>query len=146
MTVTIDRTAEKRLLARYSAVAVEHVMGEAAKVGAQAGAKVLRAAAPIGVARRLSQYYRRMGLGHGAFRSSVRAAAIRGRHSAISGLQGATIGYVIGPIGRNAFTRGWIELGTRHQRANAWVERTADAALATAKAGSEAVLDLYDRG
>ena len=134
MTVTVDRRAEKAMLARYTPEKVTSILKEAAKEGGKAGAAVLRSAAPIGTSQRLSQYYRRMGLGHGTFRRSVRAAAIRARGG---------IGSKIGPMGRNAFTRGWIELGTTHSRANPWVERSATSALNAAQRGSEAVLERY---
>jgi hypothetical protein len=168
-TARIDREAEKRLLARYSADNVLFILKEAARVGAQGGAKVMKAEAPVGESKRLSQYYRRMGLGHGSFRQSIRAALIRGRGSAIKGLQGKTVGYVIGPMGKNAFTRAWVEAGTKAHdqgRRNAgragrevqqghgkgqhpgaegrrWMGAVAGPALDTARAASEAVLDLY---
>lgn len=142
----IDRTAERRMLGGYSPDAVEHILKEASKVGAQDAAKVMRSAAPVGTASRLGQYYRRMSLAHGTFRKSVRAAAIRGRGSAIKGLQDKTIGQVIGPIGKTAFTRAWIELGTTHSRANPWVEKVSTVALGAAQRGSDAVLSLYARG
>lgn len=141
----IDRAAEKKMLRGYREEEVVRILKEAAKVGASAGAKVLKGKAPVGMSNRPSQYYRRLGLSHGTFRRSVKAAAIRGRGSAIKGLQGRTIGYVIGPIGRNAFTRHWIESGTRHARANPWVERSAPEALSVAQRASEAVLQAYAR-
>ena len=136
-TARLDRTAERRMLARFKPHEVDHVLLEAAKVGGQAGAKVLRSNAPVGTAARLSQYYRAHGLSHGTLRKSVRAAQIRGRHTAIVGLQGRTVGYVIGPIGRQAFTRAWVEARTH------WTEHTAPAALAVAHDASDAVLVLY---
>lgn len=144
-TARIDRADEKRMLKGYSDDAVQHILTDAAKEGGRAGAAVLKAAAPVGVSARLSQYYRRLGLPHGTFRRSVRAAPIRGRGSAISGLQARTVGVVVGPMGSKAFTRGWIEQGTTHSRANPWVERSAAAALSAAQRGSEAVLELYAR-
>lgn len=145
-TARLDRSAEKQLLARFTAPKVEAVLAESNKAGAKVAAAVLRSKAPIGTAARLSQFYRRMGGGHGAFRRSVRAAAIRGRGTAIKGLQGRTVGSVIGPMGKWAFTRAWIERGTaRGERANPWVERSATPALAAAQAASEAVLTRYGR-
>jgi hypothetical protein len=144
-TAKFDRRQEKEMLKGYSPEAVTNILQEAAKHGATEGAKVLRAEAPIGVAERLSQYYRRKGLAHGTFRKSVRAAMIRGRRALVTGLQGKTVGYVMGPLGPNAFTRGWIEAGTTHSRANPWVARTSDAAFSVARQGSEAVLELYVR-
>ena len=42
-----------------------------------------------------------------------------------------------------AFVRGWIELGTKRQRANPWLESLAPQAFDVAHAASEAVLALY---
>ena len=142
-TAKLDRDAELRMLAAYDDHAVQKIMEQAAESGGKQAAKVLKDAAPIGTARRLSQFYRRQGLQHGTFRSSVRAAKIRGRGSALVGLQGRTIGYVVGPIGSKAFTRHWIESGTSHQRANPWIAQTASAALSVARDASDAVLTLY---
>lgn len=143
-TATIDRREEQKFLKGYSASAVEHILGEAAKEGGKAGAAVLKSNAPIGTSARLSQFYRKMGWGHGKLRGSVRAAMIRGRNSFIPNLQGRTIGYVIGPIGKAAFTRAWVEGGTaRGEAANPWVESGATAALSVAREASEAVLTLY---
>lgn len=133
------------MLRGYREAEVIGILKEAAKLGAQAAAKVLKPKAPIGTAERLSQYYRRLGLQHGTFRRTIRAAAIRGRGSAIQGLQGRTIGWVIGPMGKNAFTRHWIEYGTRHARSNPWVERSATEALSVARGASDAVLSAYAR-
>lgn len=122
-------------------------MEQARAASSRSAATVMRAEAPVGTAARLSQFYRRNGLHHGAFRASVRAAPIRGRGSAIRGLQGKTIGSVIGPIGRNAFTRAWIELGVAgHERPNPWVERIADMILGVARDAADAVLTLYADG
>lgn len=144
-TVRVDRTAEKRLLAAYRPQQVDVILRGAAKHGADDAAKVLRSDAPIGTSERQGQYYRRMGLPHGTFRKSVRAAAIRGRGSAIAGLQARTVGQVIGPMGKNAFTRAWRELGTTHARATHWMAQVAAAVLAVAQRGSEAVLVRYSR-
>ena len=145
-TAIIDRKAEMAMLRGYSSSAVDYILKEAARVGAKGALAVMRDAAPIGTSSRLSQYYRKMGLGHGTFRKSVRAAPIRGRGSAISGLQGRTVGQVIGPMGKNAFTRAWIEFGTRRgERADPWVERIASAAFTVAREASESVLALYAR-
>lgn len=141
---TIDRAAEQKMLKGYRPEAVTAILQQAAKEGGRAAKAVLAPRAPIGTSSRLSQYYRRLALAHGTFRRSVRAAMIRGRGSALGkGLQGRTVGYVIGPIGKNAFTRGWIELGTRHQKARPWVEEAAGQALTAAYAASDAVLTLY---
>ena len=173
-TAKIDRDAEKRLLERYSADNVLFILKEAARVGAQGGAKVMKAEAPIGEAKRLSQYYRLTGRRHGNFRGSVRAALIRGRGSQIKGLQGRTVGYVVAPMGRKAggsTLRAWVESGTRPHdmgRRNVgrmgrevqigrgrgqhpgspgrhWMDGVAGPALGVARDASEAVLDLYMR-
>ena len=138
MTVKLDRRQEQRLLAAFKAQPVQRIMGIAAEKGAKAAAKVVKSRAPIGTAARLSQYYRRMGLGHGTLRRSVRAAPIRTRGAGIRG-------YVVGPMGRNAFTRGWVELGTRRSAGKHWLASTASAALSVARDASEAVLQLYAR-
>ena len=146
-TAHLDRSAELKQLRRYGNAEIDRILKESAKLGANAAAKVLRAAAPIGKSQRPSQYYRRNGLGHGTFRKSVKAAIIRGRGSMIAGLQGRTIGYVIGPMGSKGFTRNWIEHGTRRgMPANPWVERESTAALSVAQRASESVLEAYIRG
>jgi hypothetical protein len=137
VTVKIDRKQELKLLAAFDGASVSRVMGIAAEKGAKAAAKAVKSRAPIGTSDRLSQYYRRMGLGHGTLRSSVKAAKIQARGSRM--IQG----YVVGPIGSKAFTRGWVELGTRRQGANPWLERMAGAALRVAQHAAEDVLELY---
>lgn len=144
-TSRVDRRAELAKLRHYSADAVDHILREAAKVGANGAKVVIKAEAPIGTSTRLSQYYRAHGLGHGTLRASVRAAPIRGRGSMIKGLQARTVGYVIGPIGKNAFTRYWVEMGTRHQPGQHWLAHILSAAVSVARSGSGAVLDLYQR-
>ena len=145
---TIDRREEERMLAGYSASAVDHILKEAAKYGGKAGAAVLKGEAPVGESDLRRQgakmWYRRNSLKHGTFRRSVRAAMIRGRGSAIKGLQGKTVGVVIGPIGKNAFTRAWIELGTRHgEQGRHWVEKAAREDLRASYEASDSVLTLY---
>lgn len=145
--LVLDRSAEEKYLRGFTASAVDHILSEAAMVGGKDAAAVLRGAAPIGTSKREGQYYRAHGLGHGTFRRSVRAAAIRGRRTAIRGLQARTVGVVIGPLGKLGFTRLWIERGTRQERANPWIERHAGEAFSAAQRGSDAVLALYgDRG
>jgi ABC-type nitrate/sulfonate/bicarbonate transport system substrate-binding protein len=139
------------MLRGYTSEAVTVALTAAAAAGAKAGTVILRADAPIGTSQRLSQYYRKMGLGHGTFRSSVKAAKIRGRGSAIRGLQGKTIGYVLGPIGRKAFTRYWLESGFRHVggvtvMGTHWVEHAAPMVFAVTKQASERSLEVYARG
>lgn len=115
--------------------------------GGKAGAVVMRQRAPVGRSAHLSQYYRRSGLGHGTFRKSVTSRKIRGRSAAIN-IQGKTIGVVMGPIGKNAFTRFWIEEGTRgpgrHRvAANPWVEAVAPSAFAAARIATDRMLESY---
>ena len=101
------------MLKGYRTDAVDHILREAAKVGGQDGAKVMRGAAPIGTSEREGQYYRRQGLGHGTFRKSVRAAAIRGRGSAIKGLQAKTVGVVMRYAFRGRWWRGTARIRRR---------------------------------
>jgi len=145
---TIDRREEERMLAGYSASAVDHILKEAAKYGGKAGAAVMKGEAPTFAYDMTRQgkrmFYRRNSLKEGTFKRSVRAAAIRGRGTAIRGLQGRTVGVVIGPIGKNAFTRHWIELGTRHgEKGSHWVEKAAREALRASYEASDSVLTLY---
>lgn len=138
-------------MARFKPAAVDRALEDAAKAGATAAVKVLRPRAPVGTSQHPSLYYRRNGLSHGTFRKSVRAAKIRGRRSALAGLQGRTIGYVIGPLGKNAFTRYWIEAGThgpgRHRvAARPWIEGAASSTFSVARSASEAKLTAYARG
>jgi len=133
------------MLRGYTSEAVTRILKEAAKDGAQAAKAIVKPAAPVGTSTHLSQYYRRLGLPHGTLRKAVKVGYIRGRGSMIKGLQGATVGYVIGPMGKSAFTRGWIEYGTRRQRANPWLEKVAGMALAAAHRASENVLERYVR-
>jgi len=140
--VKIDRRAESRMLRGYTPSAVEQELLAAAKEGASAAAKVMRSNAPIGTAKRLSQYYRHKGLSHGTLQRSVRAAAIRTRSSGVS----TVVGYVFGPLGPNAFSRRFVEGGTRTGRpANPWVARIASAALSVAQRASESLLEAYAR-
>jgi hypothetical protein len=147
-TQTIDRREEARMMAGYTPSAVDHILKEAAKYGGKAGAAVMKGEAPTFAYDMKRQgkrmWYRRNSLSDGTFKRSVRAAAIRGRGSAIKGLQGRTVGVVIGPIGKNAFTRAWIELGTRHgEQGTHWVEKVASAALRASYEASDSVLSLY---
>ena len=150
-TFTVDDRAQKALMRHYDPKKLERVFAASARAGANAVSAVLERAAPVGTSARLSQFYRREGLRHGAFRASVKARKIRK-----SGLQRRTIGYVVGPAGRAGFTRAWIAGGTqRHeiqmprggviqhpgQRANPWLARASRAALAAGeKASGDAIL------
>ena len=131
MSVALDRKAEVRMLRRFRTDNVNAILRQAAKEGARAGKQVMAAAAPVGSSSRPSQYYRRMGLGHGTLRKSVKAKAIKSRKA---------IGQVIAPMGPNAFTRHWVE------RRTGWTVRVAGAVLTTAQRASEALLEAYARG
>src|SRR5678815_4214935 len=122
ITVRLDRHEELKMLRGYTPEAVDRILTESAKKGAQQAKEVMRDHAPVGTSDRPSQYYRRQGLPHGTFRASVKASKIR-----------STIGYVIGPQGKNAFTRGWLEWGTRRgMRGTHWVASTASSAFSAA--------------
>ena len=125
--VRVDRSQEEKLLRAYAAPEVARILKRAAQVGAEAGAKVLKDKAPIGVAERLSQAYRKLGLQHGALRGSVRAAAVRTRPGI----------YVFGPMGRGAVARAFVAHRTR------WAERYALPAFLVAREASDAVLLRY---
>lgn len=147
-TARLDTTQQQRFLKRYTELNVTKELDVAAKAGADAAKKVLVANAPVGTSEHPSQYYRKMSLPHGTFRRSIRAAKIRGRRSALKGLQGATVGYVVGPMGKNAFTRYWREQGTngpgRHRVAGLhWTEHSAGMALSVARSASESKLAAY---
>lgn len=130
MTAELDRRAELRMLAAYTPVQIARALSEAAAAGAQAGAPILRAAAPVGRGK-LDARYRREGLRHGTFRGTVRAAAI---HRV--GPAGET-GQVVGPMGRHAFVRGWIERRTR------WGAHAAGRVEVAMRAASDRVLVRY---
>lgn len=137
------------MLRRFRPGDVDSALTFAATRGGQAAAKVLRNVAPVGTSGRRSQFYRRNGLGHGTFRKSVKSSKIRGRTGGLN-VQGRTVGVVIGPQGRNGFTRAWLELGTsgpgRHRQAGTnWVEHAAPIAFAVAQRESEASLGAYAR-
>lgn len=147
MSLEIDTREQDRFLRRYNARGVETALTVAAAAGGKAGAAVLRSAAPVGKSARQSQYYRKSGLGHGTFKKSVTSRKIRGRSGALN-VQGQTVGVVIGPIGKNAFTRYWIEAGTKgpgqhRQRANPWVERSADETFRAARVATDNMLEAY---
>ena len=135
--VRIDRRDELAMLSHYTPREVSSALLAAGEAGAKAGASVLRAAAPVGSGP-LSRLYRRLGLTHGALREAVRGVAFHGP----DGL----IGFVLGPIGRGAVARHWVELGTRRgMRANPWLERTAPAANAAAHSTADRALAQYGR-
>lgn len=146
-TARLDTRAQDAFLRRYKPDAVDRILTEAAAAGAKAGVNVLRNRAPTGSSSHPSQYYRRNGLGHGTFRKSVKAAKIRGRRGAIN-IQGKTVGYVMGPMGKNAFTRSWREAGTNgpgrhHVRGLHWTEAAAGQSFSVARGASEGILVRY---
>lgn len=127
-TAHIDRSAELKMLKGYSPEAVQQILNKAALAGAEAAKRVMHSKAPVGTAQRLSQLYRKMGLRHGALRSSVRVALV--------GLSGV---YVVGPMGRSAVARAFVA----HR--NPWTLHAAPSAFAASRVASEAVLELYAR-
>jgi hypothetical protein len=133
------------------------------QAGRSAG-RIVRAAAPKGDSARLGPYYRKQGLGHGAFAASVRARAIK------KGARQGIRGVVIGPMGKAGFTRHWIAWGTkehlipprrgiasivslatgrtsfrRHpgQSPNPWIDRAAGPAMDAAEAAAIKVFHRY---
>lgn len=148
----IDDHEWQAFIRRYSPREIDRIMQLAAAAGARAGAKVLKASAPVGRSSRPSQFYRREGGGHGQFKASVRAGRIRKR-----GVQARTIGYVVGPMGKFGFTRSWIAGGVRphgyktrpgkHPGAspNPWFERAQSPAERAAEEASRRVIEKYAR-
>jgi hypothetical protein len=149
----VDDRAQRALLAHYGPAKLARIFQAAARAGAKAAEPTMRAAAPVGTSKRPSQFYRREGLSHGALAATVAARRIRKR-----GLNKATIGFVVGPAGRNAFTRQWVTGGTRPhmmrgarggrfthpgQRANPWVDRAEGATVGVASRASAAVIQRY---
>jgi hypothetical protein len=144
-TFIVDDRAQKALIRHYAPDKLARIFQASARSGAKAVESVLRPAAPVGDSVRPSQFYRRQGLSHGAFAATVKARRIRKR-----GANRTTIGFVIGPGGRNAFTRHWIAGGTRAhrigriqhpgQQANPWVERAAGRATSLGNRASEVVI------
>lgn len=150
-TFIVDDRAQKALMRHYDPKKLERVFTASARAGANAVSGVLERAAPVGTSARLSQFYRREGLRHGAFKASVKARKIRK-----TGINRRTIGYVVGPGGKHGFTRAWIAGGTRQheirmprggvivhpgQRANPWLVRASRAAMAAGeKASDDAIL------
>lgn len=154
-TFTVDDRAQKALMRHYDPKKLERVFTASARAGANAVSAVLERAAPVGTSKRLGQFYRREGLGHGTLKASVKARKIRK-----TGIQRRTIGYVVGPGGKNVssrrgFIRVWVAGGTRPheirmprggviqhpgQRANPWVARASRAALAAGEQASDAAI------
>jgi hypothetical protein len=150
--VTLDDKELQAFLALWDPSDVDRVLWQAAKAGGNAAAPVVRNAAPVGLSKREGQYYRRQGLRPGTFRATIRSAIIR-----VPGV----IGYVIGPMGKNAFTRYWVAGGVKPHiipvpkinptRFIHHPGHTPDhwfpwaAAEAAAKQGSDAVLNAYGR-
>lgn len=130
MTVQVDRREELRMLRAYSPAEIARVLTEAAKAGADEGSRTMRGQAPIGRGP-LDSRYRRAGLGHGTFRSTVRAAEIR--RPGPSGERGQ----VVGPMGRHSGIRGFVEKRT------GWGARSASRVAGVMRAASDAVLARY---
>lgn len=122
------------MLEHYTPEAVARILETAAEAGAKAAAKVVEAGVPVGRTPGRSPLYRRLGLNHGALRGSTRAARFRDR---------SLPGFVIGPIGRAAFTRSWVDQGNRHQRGQHYIDRTGRRALLEAEHASDRVLTSY---
>jgi hypothetical protein len=152
-TFRVDDSGTRALLRHYGQDKLDRIFQSSARAGAKAAEPILQRAAPRGRSRKRSQFYRREGLQHGAFAATVKARRIRKK-----GIQKRTIGFVVGPAGRNAFTRHWIGGGVRPHlirrgrggriqhpghTADRWVEQAAPAALAAANRASEAVIVRY---
>ena len=152
-TYKVDDSGQRALMRHYEPAKLKRIFQASARAGAKAAEPILQAAAPVGKSKRPSQFYRREGLGHGAFKASVQARNIRKR-----GINKDTIGYVVGPAGKHGFTRHWITEGTRPHliksgrgkriqhpgsRGNPWVDRAGPRALAAATQASEAVILKY---
>lgn len=130
MTFQVDRRAELRMLAGYTPEAIERILVEAAAAGGDAGAPMMKGAAPIGRGP-LDSRYRRAGLRHGAFRDTVTSARIHRRGRA------GEVGVVVGPMGRHAWIRGFVEKRTR------WGVRTAGRVVVAMRQASDRVLVRY---
>lgn len=145
-TFRVDDREQRAFMRRYTPTEIDKVITTAAAAGARAGAKVLKRAAPIGTSRYPSQFYRRMGLGHGAFRNSVGARKVRQR-----GVNKRTIAYEVGPLRPMGFTRSWIAGGTRPhgghpgQRANPWFDRADDGSKEAAEVATRRVIEAKAR-
>lgn len=104
--VTVDSRAIDELMRQFEPARVEKILKGARGAGSRAASRVVKGAAPTGRGRP-GQYYRAQGWGHGTLKASVKARSIRRNRR-----QGV-LGVVIGPMGRQAFTRHWVEHGTR---------------------------------
>lgn len=158
---TVDDRELQAFLKRYTQREVEIVLTKAGSAGARAALPIVRAAVPIGTSKRVGQYYRKMNLTHGTLRASVRSRKIRRR-----GVQSETIGWVIGPMGkdvasRRGFIRVWVAGGTRPhlirrgrggriqhpgQAANHWAYGPLESASEAAAMKAEAKLRQYAEG
>lgn len=141
--VSLDRRAEKAYIAKFKPTKVDAVLKKASAAGAMAAKSVVKGGAPTGTSRREGQFYRRTGLGHGTFASSISAKAIR--HSR----EPRTVGHVIGPMGKKGFTRAWREFGTKPHHGHPgsrglhWLGNVAGRAFAEARVVSERFLVEY---
>ncbi len=141
-TFTIDDRQQKAFMRRYTPRELDKVKTKAAAAGARAGAKVMKAAAPVGTSERPGPYYRANNLGHGTLKASVKAVKIRA--SAVN-----LIGYRVGPQGKLGFTRAWVEGGTRPhgghpgQRAQRWFDQADAAGLAASEQATRTIIERY---
>jgi hypothetical protein len=147
-TFKVDDSGQQALFRHYGGQKLERIFQASARAGANAGAEVLQAAAPIGTSQPLSAIYQREGLRHGALKASVAARRIRKR-----GMNRQTIGFVLGPAGRGGFARHWVTGGTRPHRigrrqhpgsrGNPWIDRNAGRANEAARRASDIVITRY---
>jgi hypothetical protein len=124
-TATLDRRGSDRW--KRKTRGLDRIMGDAVRAGAEAGAEVMQANAPIGTSSRPSQYYRARGYGHGTLRSSIRARKID------------DLAYAMAPMGPKGFARAFVEIKSH------WTRRVKGQVRKAAQRASEAVLDRYAR-
>lgn len=107
LSVSVDSREVDELMAALTPAMFDKALRAARTQAGRAAGRIVRAAAPRGQSDRPSAYYRRNDLPHGTFAGSVRARGIR--KGARQGIRGA----VIGPMGKQGFTRHWIAFGTK---------------------------------
>jgi hypothetical protein len=145
-TFTIDDREWQAYYRKFTPKEIDKLLTKASRAGATAAAKVVKARAPIGTSDRPSQYYRKTRAGHGSFRATVRAKQMRKR-----GLNAQTVGHVIAPMGKFAFTRAWLEAGTRPHGGHPgtagkhWFRSAADAGSGVANTATARILETYAR-
>jgi hypothetical protein len=103
----VDSSEVDALMRALEPAPVDKALRAARTQAGRAAGRIVKTAAPRGKSERAGPYYRRHGLGHGTFAASVRARAIK--RGARQGIRGV----VIGPMGKQAFTRHWIAFGTK---------------------------------